>query len=188
LYLAQNLVTLTPTLNTLFNVNWTTGYVATALWQMQGTPTGGCSSQALLVDVATGIGSSAPNRTAWAQSALLWNAVLSQDSTTASNMKSFVNDAPWLSASAGDGIVPDPNQAFAYNTSGFLFDFAQQTLEMAINATFVNNGEPTAAQIARVSNTAPLDRMYTYALGRLSVRIFFRFTLLIHLLSFVIRS
>ncbi|KII93553.1 hypothetical protein PLICRDRAFT_396434 [Plicaturopsis crispa FD-325 SS-3] len=164
--LAQSLVTLTPTVNKLFNTNWTTDVVADALWSVQGSPSGGnCADQAMLIDVAPTLNATAsPNRTQWIQSALLWNLVQSQNLSAVSAMQNFVLHANWASVSSSDGPTTDTNSAFSMSMQGFSYDFLSQTVTQP-SASFVDNGQPSSAQIAQVGDTAhsALDRMYTYA-------------------------
>lgn len=166
--LAQNLVDLTPTMNQLFDTNYTANSVYNSIWYAQGSPAGStCASQSGLVDVASGISSvNSPNRTQWAQSALLWNVVQSQDVTATAALRSFVVSAPWSTLGDVDGPVSNPPASFSTSASGFNFDFAAQTITQP-SVAFVSNGQPTNAQISRVGDTArnALDRMYSYALG-----------------------
>lgn len=170
LQLAQNLVTLTPSMNTLFGADFSAGDVANALWLAQGSPTGSnCASQSLLTDVAPALnGTTSPNRTTWVQSALLWNLVQSQDLSAVSKMRNFVVSADWAKAGSADGPVSDASSSFSIDVSGFGFDFEAQTVTEPTKATFVGNGQPSSAQIAEVDSTAEaaLDRMYTFALGQ----------------------
>lgn len=165
--LAQSLVTLTPTLNTLFRTNFTTNLISTGIWEAQGAPLGGnCASQANLVDVAPALDfSKAPNRTIWTQSALLWNLVNSQDVGAIKKMQSFVRNAPWNELGNMDGPVSQ-SSSFTLSISGFVFDFAAQTVSQP-SVSFVSNGSPTSEQAAKVGSTArpALDRMYSFALG-----------------------
>jgi hypothetical protein len=92
--------------------------------------------------------------------------VQSQDLTAIAKMRSFVVKAPWGKLGDADGPVPDTLSAFSIASTGFVFDYAAQTVSQP-NATFLDNGQPTSAQIAKVGSTArsALDRMYSYALG-----------------------
>lgn len=166
--LAQNLVSLTPTVNTLFATNWSTNDISNAIYQAQGAPTGtNCASQSLLVDVAPGLNSeTAPNRTTWTQAAILWNLVLSQDTTATSTLRDFATNADWDKAASDDGPVADSSSLFAVNASGYTFDFASQVISRP-NITFVESGQPSNAQLGEVSSVAEaaLDRMYTFASG-----------------------
>lgn len=166
--LAQNLVNLIPTLNKYFNANYTSNTLSNAVWQVQGAPPSDqCSYQALIIDVAPALNSSlAPNRTQWTQSAMMWNLAQSQDVTSLSTMQKFISEAPWSSLGAADGPVSDDSSKFTMSASGYTFDFAAQTVTQP-SVSFVNNGQPSSAQIAQVGSTASssLDRMYSYALG-----------------------
>lgn len=106
-----------------------------------------------------------PNRTQWAQSALLWNLVQSQDIQAVSVMQKFVVGANWKQLGSLDGPVPD-SVSFSTTVSGFKFNFAAQEVTQP-SASFVASGEPTYAQIAQVGSTAmsALDRMYSFAIG-----------------------
>lgn len=157
---------LTPTVNALFAANFTSNMVATALWQAQGDPVGrDCASQAALVDVAPTLdASTSPNRTAWAQAAMLWTLVRSQNLTAAAQMRRFVQKAPWSSAGSADG--PFSGEGFTTRVLGYDFDFAvQRVVEPTV--LFAQDGQPSAEQAGRVGNSAltALDRMYSYASG-----------------------
>lgn len=102
--LAQSLVDLVPSLNTLFNATFTPATPSTAIWKVQGTSSGNCAAQADLVDVSPALNSAtSPNRTTWAQAALLWNVVMTEDLDGASGLQDFVLNAGWTSLSPPDG-------------------------------------------------------------------------------------
>ncbi|KAF7310988.1 hypothetical protein HMN09_00642100 [Mycena chlorophos] len=162
--LAQNLVTLTPTMNKLLGTNYTTHDVYLWIWTVQGTiTTSTCASQAVLVDVgAVSSLTNFPNRTLWAQSALLWD--LQSLNNTA--LRHFILDAPWDLLTV-DGPVHESNASlFSTTASGYNFDFAAQTLSVP-SVSFASDGAPTSAQAAEVSNTAPLDPSSTQYAGLL---------------------
>lgn len=153
-------------MNTLFASNFTTAAVATALWQAQGDPVGNdCALQAAQVDVAPALDAAqSPNRTAWAQAAVLWTLVNSQNVTATAQMRKFVARAPWTSASAVDG--PFAGTGFVTRVLGYDFDFAAQRV-VEPSVSFVDDGQPSNEQSSRVVNSAltALDRMYTFASG-----------------------
>ncbi|KAL4266925.1 hypothetical protein AB1N83_002378 [Pleurotus pulmonarius] len=164
--LAQHLVSLHPTMNQLFNTNYTLNSLALSLWLAQGDPRGGnCASQAMLVDVSPSLSGSHPNRTAWAQSALLWNVAESEDLDTVEKMRNFVIKAPWKDLESSDGPINSAGSSFSTTGSGFLFDFAAQTVAPAASVSFNDGGQPTEAQRQRVGTVAQavLDRMYTFS-------------------------
>jgi len=138
------------------------------VWQVQGAPSDNqCAKQALLIDVAPALDSSeAPNRTQWTQSAILWNLVQSQNMSALLDMQKFISNAPWSSLGATDGPVPGTSSKFSVLESGFIFDFAAQTVTQP-NVSFIISGVPTSAQIAQVGSTASstLNRMYSFAQG-----------------------
>ncbi|KAK0198356.1 hypothetical protein F5146DRAFT_1100074 [Armillaria mellea] len=157
--LAQNIVDLTPTMNKLFDTDHTLNY---------GLPQGNdCSVQSLLVDVAPALTmSKSPNRTEWAQAAILWNVVESQDVSSAKDLRDFAKDAPWSEANQADGPVSDDAGSFAVTESGFTFNFATQSISQQA-VSFITGGQPTDEQISRVGGTAlsALNRMYSFALA-----------------------
>jgi hypothetical protein len=165
--LAQSLVDLTPTLNNFFGMNFSTSDISTAIWIAQGPPTGtNCASQANLIDVGSALNSQTfPNRTQWAQSALLWNLVRSQDLVAVSTMQKFVAKAPWQSLGSADRPAA-PSPKFTISASGYAFDFGAQAVTQP-SVSFVSNGQATSAQLAQVSSSivTVLDRMYTQALA-----------------------
>jgi len=164
--LAQSVVNLVPIVNLLFAANFTIASAYTSIWLAQGSPTGTtCASQALLLDVAAGLDpTKSSNRTTWAQSALLWNLVQSQNLTAVAGMQTFVTEAPWSTLSQLDGPVLGNTTQFSMTASGFTFDFAAQSVTQP-SISFVQAGEPTSAQVSQVANNAPLDRMYSYAVA-----------------------
>lgn len=157
-------------MNSVFTANFTPSSLSNQIWNAQGSPVGDlCTKQALLVDVAPGLDKSiSPNRTQWAQAALLWNLALSADLTATSNLQSFVAQARWSSLNSTDGPIADPSTAFSTTESGYVFDFASQTVTPP-SISFQNSGQASDAQIAKISHTAGqvLDRMYSFASGQL---------------------
>jgi len=153
--------------NTLFSTSYTPVSLSRAVWLAQGDPGNSCANQARLVDVAPGLNvNTSPNRTQWAQAALLWDLVESTNLADVSTLRKFVLSAPWRKLSSPDGAVPDPSSSFTTTISGYIFNFAAQTVTPP-SQTFVNAGQPSHAQIAKVDDTAraALDRMYTFALA-----------------------
>ncbi|TFY79265.1 hypothetical protein EWM64_g4747, partial [Hericium alpestre] len=136
------------------------------MFAVQGAPVNGnCAAQANVIDVAPGLDSTTSlNRTQWAQSALLWSFVKSQDPTSVKKLQSFVVLAKWSSLSAADGPVQDSSSGFETTLLGFTYDFAGQTL-LEPQVSFQTDGQPSNAQVAQVSSTAnsALDRMYSFA-------------------------
>ena len=134
---------------------------------MYGAPVANdCASQVQLVDVAPALDSDhSPNRTSWAQAALLWNLVKSQDPTTVATLREFVLNAPWKQLQQ-DGPVTGPATGFNVSASGYIFNFAAQTV-IPPSTSFIADGQPTTDQIARVGDQVrpALDRMHSYALG-----------------------
>jgi hypothetical protein len=97
---------------------------------------------------------------------MLWNFLQSHDSSALSAMQKFILNAPWSNLGETDGPVTDSTSTFLVSESGFMFNFATQTVTQP-SASFVNNGAPSSAQTAQVGSTAlaALDRMYSYAIG-----------------------
>jgi len=96
-----------------------------------------------------------PNRTEWAQSALLWDL----QSLNNSGLQDFVVHG----ALTVDGPVNVTNSSsFSTISSGYQFDFAAQSITIP-SVSFLTDGAPTSAQAAEVATTAPLDRMYSFA-------------------------
>lgn len=168
--LARSVVQLLPTVNTLFTANYSTTSAYSSIWLMQGTPSAlDCTPQALLMDPGSGLSPAMfPNRTQWAQAALLWNALQTEDPVTSQKVQQSVQGLPWKSLTGGDGPVAGPSNAFAVNAPGYTFNFASQTISQPFGS-FITLGQPLNAQIGRVSKNAQstLDRMYTFAQGTL---------------------
>ena len=169
--LAQAVVDLIPMVNQNFatNISLTSAY--NSLWTMQGSPTtGNCASQALLADIGNVNDENLyPNHTQWAHTALLWNAIQTEDVDAAGQLQQFAQKIPWTSLGTTDGpvsTVADTEHGFSTTVAGYIFNFASQTVTPP-SASFVTLGQPTNAQISRVSSQtqSTLDRMYAFAQG-----------------------
>ncbi|KAK7064143.1 hypothetical protein R3P38DRAFT_3249723 [Favolaschia claudopus] len=160
--LAQNLVTLTPTMNTLFGTNFTLNEVFLWIWTQQGTVNAkNCASQAVLVDVGASVAlTNFQNRTTWAQAALLFDL----QSLNNTGLQNFVVNAPWTLLTV-DGPAKVSNASlFTTVASGYQYDFAGQSIAVP-TVSFATDGAPSSAQAAEVSDTAPLDRMYSFSVA-----------------------
>ena len=168
--LAKAVVDLIPMVNQNFATNMSLASAYNNLWMMQGSSTtSNCASQALLADVGSGNNQNLyPNSIQWAQTALLWNAIQTQNITAAGQLQRFVQKIPWTSLGTTDGPISTANtdQKFSTTIAGFTFNFASQTVTQP-SASFVTLGQPTNAQISRVSSQTQttLDRMYAFAQG-----------------------
>jgi hypothetical protein len=163
---AASLINMLPMVNSLFSANMSQSDVATSVFATFGRTTN-CASQALVIDVATALDAGVvPNRTAWAQSALMWSFVLSASPTAVSQLQNFVRSADWASVNSVDGPIPGASSRFSTTQLGFTFDFAGQTISPP-SVSFTTAGQASSAQLGRLtSNTsAALDRIYTYATG-----------------------
>lgn len=183
--LAQSVISLLPIVNTAFKSNYTAASAYSSFWLMTGgSQSSNCASQAILLDVGTGLDqSTSPNRTQWVQSALLWNALQSQDLAAAFKLQNFVQSLPWKLLEGSDGPVKHEQiSSFSIASSGYIFNFASQTVTQP-PASFVTLGQPSSLQIQRVSPNASavLDRMYTYAQGNVALQNYFDRT---HSISF----
>jgi len=155
--------------NGVFKANYTAASAYSNFWLMLGGSQGrSCASQAVLLDVGTDLHQlTFPNRTQWAQAALLWNVLQTQDSVAALKLQNFVQSLPWKLLEASDGPVNNAElTSFSMSASGYTFDFAAQTVTQP-SGSFVTLGKPPDAQSQRVSSNAiaVLDRMYTFAQG-----------------------
>lgn len=130
-----------------------------------------CSQQALVLDVSPALGSSTPNRTAWAQAALMWSMVLSQSETDVGKLRDFVRGADWSSIDNVDGAIISKGTKYQTVQLGFDFDFAAQTITEP-GVKFSDDGEPSSDQLAKTDSTtqAALDKVYTAASGKLDYR------------------
>lgn len=162
--LAQNILDLIPTLNQCFLTNMTPRAVYNGIWLAQGAPEGSnCTSQSLLVDVAPALNlRTLPNVTQWAQTALLWNLIESQDIRAVMKLQNFIQNAPWNMF--GQSVE---NTSFSVLVSGYTFNFAVQQVAPP-NTSFVLQSQPTKTQLAHVGSGAQsvLDRMYSFAVGK----------------------
>ncbi len=126
----------------------------------------GCGAQARVVDVSPALDSQrVPNRTEWAQAALLWTFVLSQNTSSVGQLRNFISKAHWKSL-PGDGPVTGFSSGFSTTRLGHTYDFAAQTIS-ELSVSFVTDGQPSNAQLVEVDYTAraALDRMYSFASG-----------------------
>ncbi|KAL5534179.1 hypothetical protein ACEPAG_641 [Sanghuangporus baumii] len=165
--LARSLFLLVDDVNQLFSSSFTEEDMSDAVVIAAGVPPDGlCSNQALLIDVEPGLDSAAaPNRTTWAQAAMLWNLAMTQDISDAMALQNFVSSAPWRMLSSVDGPVDDSSGRFTSNVSGYSLDFASQTVSPS-SAKF-KNSSPSEDQFEALSMTAVnvLDRMYSFAIA-----------------------
>lgn len=165
--LARSLFLLVQDVNVLFAANFTNERMSDAVVAAAGLSSDGlCANHALLIDVEPGLNSAAaPNRTKWAQAAMLWNLGLSEDVAVAIALQKFVSSAPWDTLPSADGQVDDSSGNFVRAVSGFIFDFASQSISPP-TASF-RDSFPSDVQVQELSNTAEgvLDRMYSFAIG-----------------------
>ena len=125
-----------------------------------------CAAQARVVDVSPALDlQSMPNRTGWAQGALLWTFVLSQNTSAVGQLRDFISKAHWESLTE-DGPATGFSSEFSTTQLGYTFDFAAQIISEP-SVSFVTDGQPSNAQLAEVDYTAhaALDRMYSFASG-----------------------
>jgi hypothetical protein len=149
-------------MNTLFGTNFTLNEVYIWIWTQMGTITAkNCAAQAVLVDVGASVAlTNFPNRTTWAQAALLFDL----QSLNNTDLQNFVVNAPWALMTV-DGPAHVSNASlFTTVASGYQYDFAGQNITVP-SVSFATDGAPTQAQAAQVASTAPLDRMYSFAAG-----------------------
>ncbi|KAL5495201.1 hypothetical protein ACEPAI_664 [Sanghuangporus weigelae] len=165
--LARSLFLLVNDVNQLFSGSFTEEDMSDAAVIAAGVPPDGlCNNQALLIDVEPGLDSAAaPNRTKWAQAAMLWNLAMTQDISEAMALQNFVSSAPWRMLSSIDGPVDDSSGRFTSSVSGYSFDFASQTVSPS-SAKF-RDSSPSEDQFEALSMTAVnvLDRMYSFAIA-----------------------
>ncbi|KAI9445303.1 hypothetical protein H4582DRAFT_907061 [Lactarius indigo] len=170
--LAQSLVNLIPIVNDQFHANFTPAVVANAMSSSRASAlSSDCAAQARVIDVSPTLDSQTfPNRTAWAQSALLWSFVLSQNTSSVRRLRDFITKADWKSLT-GDGAVAGQSSKFSTTQLGYVFDFAAQSISEPI-VSFIPDGQPSSSQLAEMSNTArtTLDRMYTFASASSTIR------------------
>ncbi len=69
-------------------------------------------------------------------SRLLWNAIQTQDLTSAQTLQNSVKALPWGNIASSDGpVVADP--AFSITSSGFTFNFASQSLSFTLGILYI---------------------------------------------------
>jgi hypothetical protein len=165
--LSQSLVSLIPIVNGQLKANFTPETVAYAM-STSGVSAlvNDCAAQARLVDVSPALDTqSIPNRTEWAQVALFWTFVLSQDTSAVGQLRNFISKAHWKSLT-GDGPATGFSSEFSTTQLGYTFDFAAQTISEP-TVSFVTDGQPSNSELLEVDYTAhaTLDRMYSFASG-----------------------
>jgi hypothetical protein len=150
-------------MNLLFGSNFSTNQVYDWIWTSQGTITAkNCAAQAVLVDVGAAVAlTNFPNRTQWAQSALLFDL----QSLNTTGLQDFVVNAPWDLLTVDGPAHVSNTSLFTTVASGYQFDFAGQTISVP-SVSFTTDGAPTSDQASRVASTVPLDRMYSFATGK----------------------
>jgi hypothetical protein len=125
-----------------------------------------CAAQARLIDVSPALDPQrVPNRTEWAEGALLWSFVSSQNTSSVGKLRDFISKARWNSL-PGDSPISGLSPKFSTIELGYTFDFAAQTISEP-SVSFITDGQSSNAQLAEVGSTAraTLDRMYTFASG-----------------------
>jgi len=155
--------------DSIFKTNYTTALAYSSFWLLEGGSQGNnCTPQAVILDVGDSLDQvNFPNRTQWTQTALLWNALKTQDLVAALQLQRFVQNLPWNKLGASDGPVNNIESAvFSITVSGYTFNFASQTVTQP-PVSFATLFHPSDAQIQKINPTAlaALDRMYTYAQG-----------------------
>jgi len=166
---AASLLNLVDMVNNNFQSNLTSADVELSVNSAFGRQTD-CSAQADVIDVAPALDVGlVPNRTAWAQSALMWAFVQSASPSAVGKLQGFVRGADWASVQNIDGPIPSASSRFSTTMLGFTFDFAAQTIT-APQVLFANDGQASSDQISRLKDTteAALDRVYTAASGAFS--------------------
>lgn len=165
--LASSLNLLVSDMNSLFGSNFTASQISDAVVSAVGSSSNTlCARQAMLIDVEPGLDSaSSPNRTKWAQAAILWNLGMSEDIGDTNALQKFVSTADWDALTTSDGRTTDNNSNFAIDVSGYTFDFATQTVTPPL-ASFKASA-PSDAQLAELTDDmiSVLDRMYSFAIG-----------------------
>ena len=156
-------------MNNLFKSNYTTGNIYSAFYYAQGKASG-CAAQAVLVDVEPALDiRKSPNRTTWAQSAILWNFVRSRSTDGSKEMRNFIAGAPWSDLGSTDGPVTSSAASFKSDISGYTFDFAAQTINPTSSVKFDSDSQASSTQLSRVDSSLlpALDSMCSFALGML---------------------
>jgi hypothetical protein len=119
------------------------------------------------VDVGSALDASrSPNRTQWAQAALLWTLFQTGDNNATRSLQSAVTSLPFGSLHSTDGIESDPSGTFTVSSSGYTYNFANQTVT-APSLTFKVEASPSSQQVSRLNIAAEgsLDRMNSFASG-----------------------
>jgi hypothetical protein len=155
-------------LNDRLSTNLTISTVYKGFWTIQGGVQGvqgaSCASQVSSIDVNAIDYQHHPNRTQWAQVALLWTLVKTLDTDPGKQLQNFISKAPWEQLQSSDGPVSSAGSSFTTSAAGFSYDFAAQTIT-ALPATFATEGHPSDTQVNKVDNRVrpSLDYVYSYA-------------------------
>lgn len=164
--LARAILDLAPEMNERLSTNISTSDIYNSLWIIQGSiQDTSCAQQTNLIDPSPLDAQSLPNRTQWAQIALLWTVTQTQDQSPVAQLQDFIRKAPWSQLSNTDGPVAS-TPSFTTTAAGFVYDFAAQTI-LPQPSTFIDQGQPLNEQIAKVDTgiRPKLDRMYSYAVA-----------------------
>lgn len=166
--LAKALNEIVPQASQIFDVNITANALAVILWEQNGTPVNSdCSAQAELLDLGQAISPlSTPNRTSWAQFALIWTLFETASVNSTKQLQSQIMKLPFDDLAA-DGVTADPIGRFTVSSPGYILDFANQTVSPS-PTKFVNDVAPSAQQLSEINPSveAVLDRMYSFAIGK----------------------
>ncbi|EJD52164.1 hypothetical protein AURDEDRAFT_111612 [Auricularia subglabra TFB-10046 SS5] len=162
--LAQAVVWTIPPMNRNFGLRINETDVALTMFDLTGVRIGNCAPQANLIDVAPGLdGIHFPNRTLFAQTALLWSLYASQDLSVVAKMRQFIAGANFTILDK-DGPISGAGDKFSMQALGYTFDFAAMAA-VALPASFEKDAKPDAQQLAAVSDAdrKALDRIYLNA-------------------------
>ena len=156
--------------NSFFDTSINATSVALILWDTQGTSVGKtCASQASLVDTAPGLTKDIDaTRTAWAQSALLWSLLHSEDLIEVEALRSFIANSDFVTLGRGERLSSEPSLSqYQKLSSGYIFDFDKMTVT-APEVKWVAITHPKEAQQAQVSTlmAGVLDKFYTSSSGK----------------------
>jgi hypothetical protein len=147
-------------------MNLTSSSLAVQLWELQGQPTGGCTTQAVLVDVSPALNQTAsPKRTEWTRTAVLYNLLRTYDLQGTETFRSSISSANFRSLQDTPLDTLPTNPKFA--AAGFEVDVAAMTFS-AKALSWSSDSAADTAQVQRVGVFAghTLDRMYSFASGK----------------------
>jgi hypothetical protein len=162
---SQAILSLVPYTTQLFNVTISPYNLSLELWNLQGSPVGDCSSQALILDVGAALDASkSPIRTIWARSTLLYTLIATDNLARAATLKTFISALNFTLLGTPDGAV-EPGQnsitsavanEFLFKDSTFSYNYATLNYTVPPDTNLTTPAPVTASPSASPAASSPL--------------------------------